>query len=215
VLGIERGEGWETVQAKNGFCIIATMNPSGDYGKKELSPALRNRFTEIWVEPITHPEYIVGAKEDILKMIGHKLAWCSSVKEELAVKIFDFVRVYNCEVAPRYNLTRRLLTMRDIGWICKFINDTQFGSWQESYFWSIAILAIEGIRYIMTDNIEGSKLEGMRNELLHCLTRQVAVSRQWIDSAKPEHIIPLLKNLNFPLLLKINAPIEVVGILPD
>ncbi len=26
------------------------MNPSGDYGKRELSPALRNRFTEIWVE---------------------------------------------------------------------------------------------------------------------------------------------------------------------
>lgn len=26
------------------------MNPSRDYGKKELSPALRNRFTEIWVE---------------------------------------------------------------------------------------------------------------------------------------------------------------------
>ncbi|GME77324.1 unnamed protein product [Ambrosiozyma monospora] len=25
------------------------MNPGGDYGKKELSPALRNRFTEIWV----------------------------------------------------------------------------------------------------------------------------------------------------------------------
>ena len=30
--------------------MIATMNPSGDFGKKELSPALRNRFTEIWVE---------------------------------------------------------------------------------------------------------------------------------------------------------------------
>ena len=24
------------------------MNPGGDYGKKELSPALRNRFLEIW-----------------------------------------------------------------------------------------------------------------------------------------------------------------------
>lgn len=35
------------------FSIIATMNPGGDHGKKELSPALRNRFTEIWVEPIT------------------------------------------------------------------------------------------------------------------------------------------------------------------
>ncbi|KAF5403822.1 hypothetical protein PHET_02306 [Paragonimus heterotremus] len=30
------------------FRLVATMNPGGDYGKKELSPALRNRFTEIW-----------------------------------------------------------------------------------------------------------------------------------------------------------------------
>ena len=29
------------------------MNPGGDFGKRELSPALRNRFTEIWVDPIT------------------------------------------------------------------------------------------------------------------------------------------------------------------
>lgn len=32
------------------FNMVATMNPSGDFGKKELSPALRNRMTEIWVE---------------------------------------------------------------------------------------------------------------------------------------------------------------------
>ena len=40
------------VQAVPGFRLIATMNPGGDYGKKELSPALRNRFTEIWVPPV-------------------------------------------------------------------------------------------------------------------------------------------------------------------
>ncbi|WFC97593.1 hypothetical protein MYAM1_000308 [Malassezia yamatoensis] len=34
------------------FQIIATMNPGGDYGKKELSPALRNRFTEIFVPAV-------------------------------------------------------------------------------------------------------------------------------------------------------------------
>ncbi|WFD41675.1 hypothetical protein MPSI1_000307 [Malassezia psittaci] len=34
------------------FQIIATMNPGGDYGKKELSPALRNRFTEIYVPAV-------------------------------------------------------------------------------------------------------------------------------------------------------------------
>ncbi|KAF9454871.1 midasin [Macrolepiota fuliginosa MF-IS2] len=38
-----------TVKAASAFKLVATMNPGGDYGKKELSPALRNRFTEIWV----------------------------------------------------------------------------------------------------------------------------------------------------------------------
>lgn len=30
------------------FRVCATMNPAGDFGKKELSAALRNRFNEIW-----------------------------------------------------------------------------------------------------------------------------------------------------------------------
>lgn len=57
-IGVERGDGWEVVLPQPGFYIVATMNPSGDFGKKELSPALRNRFTEIWVEPVTHPKYL-------------------------------------------------------------------------------------------------------------------------------------------------------------
>ncbi|KAG8831558.1 hypothetical protein FRC17_002942, partial [Serendipita sp. 399] len=40
------------IRAKSGFQLMATMNPGGDHGKRELSPALRNRFTEIWVPPI-------------------------------------------------------------------------------------------------------------------------------------------------------------------
>lgn len=39
---------------QKGFNMVATMNPSGDFGKKELSPALRNRMTEIWVESYFH-----------------------------------------------------------------------------------------------------------------------------------------------------------------
>lgn len=42
-----------TVTGQAGFQVIATMNPGGDFGKKELSPALRNRFTEIWVPAVT------------------------------------------------------------------------------------------------------------------------------------------------------------------
>ncbi|KAF8827835.1 hypothetical protein HHX47_DHR4000508 [Lentinula edodes] len=41
--------------AHESFKLVATMNPGGDYGKKELSPALRNRFTEIWVPSIDDP----------------------------------------------------------------------------------------------------------------------------------------------------------------
>jgi len=48
----------DEIKPKAGFFVIATMNPGGDYGKKELSPALRNRFTEIWVEPITSKSYL-------------------------------------------------------------------------------------------------------------------------------------------------------------
>ncbi len=41
------------------FRMVATMNPSGDFGKKELSPALRNRMTEIWVESYFHQAELV------------------------------------------------------------------------------------------------------------------------------------------------------------
>ena len=51
-LAEKGGSDLEKVTAHSNFFVIATMNPGGDYGKKELSPALRNRFTEIWVSPV-------------------------------------------------------------------------------------------------------------------------------------------------------------------
>jgi midasin len=39
-----------TIVADPKFNMVATMNSGSDFGKKELSPALRNRMTEIWVE---------------------------------------------------------------------------------------------------------------------------------------------------------------------
>lgn len=47
----------ETIYGQPGFKIFATMNPGGDYGKKELSPALSNRFTVVWCEtPTSHDQ---------------------------------------------------------------------------------------------------------------------------------------------------------------
>ncbi|CAI8019287.1 Midasin [Geodia barretti] len=54
------------ITASPGFAFMATMNPGGDYGKKELSPALRNRFVELWCP--SSRKY-----EDLAKIIDHNL----------------------------------------------------------------------------------------------------------------------------------------------
>jgi midasin len=67
ILLAEKGVENSFVQASDGFQFFATMNPGGDYGKRELSPALRNRFTEIWVPSLSEHEdvfQIVNAKLD-------------------------------------------------------------------------------------------------------------------------------------------------------
>ena len=62
----EKGRELEVVVAAPGFRLLATMNPGGDFGKKELSPALRNRFTEIWVPA-------VGSRDELLQLLRTKL----------------------------------------------------------------------------------------------------------------------------------------------
>ena len=51
-LAEKGGAGAELIHAAPGFRLVGTMNPGGDYGKKELSPALSNRFTQVWVPAI-------------------------------------------------------------------------------------------------------------------------------------------------------------------
>ncbi|KAI1304313.1 hypothetical protein F5Y03DRAFT_175160 [Xylaria venustula] len=66
ILLAEKGIDNSFVKADAGFQFLATMNPGGDFGKKELSPALRNRFTEIWVPPLSD-------KNDVLHIVSSKL----------------------------------------------------------------------------------------------------------------------------------------------
>lgn len=59
-LAEKGGSDLEKVTAHSNFFVLATMNPGGDYGKKELSPALCNRFTEIWVPPVNDLDELQG-----------------------------------------------------------------------------------------------------------------------------------------------------------
>ncbi|KAG8124032.1 hypothetical protein E2320_019500 [Naja naja] len=84
----------ELLTAGKKFRILATMNPGGDFGKKELSPALRNRFTEIWC-----PQS--NSREDLIQIVKHNLypGLCLCTKEEeemdIAKLMMDFIEWLN------------------------------------------------------------------------------------------------------------------------
>ncbi|EXJ95383.1 hypothetical protein A1O1_00504 [Capronia coronata CBS 617.96] len=80
ILLAEKGSVDNLVIAHPSFQFLATMNPGGDYGKRELSAALRNRLTEIWVPPLSH-------EEDILPIVRSKL---SLTRRYLAGAMLDF-----------------------------------------------------------------------------------------------------------------------------
>ncbi|KAF2423707.1 midasin [Tothia fuscella] len=109
LLLAEKGPTDSSVTAADGFQFLATMNPGGDYGKKELSPALRNRFTEIWVPAL----YEV---EDVLEIVRAKLDDSAADYAESIVQFSHwFNEMYN-------NSATSAISIRDtLAWI-GFIN---------------------------------------------------------------------------------------------
>ncbi|KAK4054525.1 AAA ATPase midasin [Microbotryomycetes sp. JL201] len=97
-----------------GFKILATMNPGGDFGKKELSPALRNRFTEIWVPA-------VDDLDDLSLIISSR--WSATARQQLepyGPKMLDFAKWLGAAVGMPETLG---IGLRDIlGWI-DFLNN--------------------------------------------------------------------------------------------
>ncbi|KAM0394946.1 hypothetical protein ACHAQC_004784 [Fusarium culmorum] len=79
LLLAEKGVDNSFVVGADGFQFFATMNPGGDFGKKELSPALRNRFTEIWVPALSQ-------SEDIYEIVKTKLNSDSKQLTDIIVK---------------------------------------------------------------------------------------------------------------------------------
>ncbi|KAK0528599.1 AAA ATPase midasin [Tilletia horrida] len=104
------GVGSALLVAADGFQFAATMNPGGDYGKKELSPALRNRFTEIWVPH-------VDEREDLLSILGSR--WAEESLKSWSESILDFAVWINTELAGHPTMGIRDM----IAWVV-FMNNT-------------------------------------------------------------------------------------------
>lgn len=113
LLLAEKGSGDIQIVAKDGFQFFATMNPGGDYGKKELSPALRNRFTEIWVPSMED-------FEDVALIVEEKI-----IKKQSS--LIDSIVKFSEWFALRFgggNVSSGVISLRDIlAWV-EFINAT-------------------------------------------------------------------------------------------
>ncbi|RYP12079.1 hypothetical protein DL765_007494 [Monosporascus sp. GIB2] len=115
LLLAEKGTVDSFVKASDGFQFLATMNPGGDFGKKELSPALRNRFTEIWVPPLSE-------NQDVLLIVKSKL---KQQFRHLSSVIVEFSYWFGRNFR---STTSTAFSIRDILVWVKFINETNSGS---------------------------------------------------------------------------------------
>jgi midasin len=134
-LAEKGGTGVDVITAHPDFKVFATMNPGGDFGKKELSPALRNRFTEIWVPPLTQREDLLAIVEDGCK---------DPLLTPFASPMLDFVFWFNAQKA----VGRRTLSLRDVlAWV-GFMNKALVGSGVtpgEAYVHGACLVLLDGL----------------------------------------------------------------------
>ena len=130
-LSIQQGDqDFLTMSAHPNFHIIATMNPSGDYGKRELSPALRNRFTEIWATSVldadnfSHEIQSSEVKEFIDKFVQNSLRKMiipyesvSGHLQPILGYLWDLLHLVN----GKYQTELRPLNMRDLATFCQLV----------------------------------------------------------------------------------------------
>ena len=111
VLAERGGALAEQVVAHPSFRVLATMNPGGDYGKRELSPALRSRFTEVWVPPFRER---CDLEAVVLTALGPALA-------ALAPPVLNFAEWLRENVGGSGTLSAPTISLRDLLTWARFI----------------------------------------------------------------------------------------------
>jgi midasin len=174
------------INAADSFAFLATMNPGGDFGKKELSPALRNRFTEIWVSPVSD-------RQDLIEILSERLIESGQISLGLsnraANSIIDFIEWLSSKVNRPLE---SIFSLRDIlAWVsfisCSIASD---------YPLSIRDAFIHGGLMVFVDSIGVNPLIGIsrndsgdvRKHCVDCL-KQLAKS---IDSENDDSVMDLM-----------------------
>jgi midasin len=129
----------EELVAHEEFRIMATMNPGGDFGKKELSPAMRNRFTEVWVPPIS------SSRSDLALIVDEKFV--PQLQNTFTEPLLEFVDWFSNQPSNQ----KRVVSLRDIlSWVT-FMNTTHgklphLSTWQV-YIHGACLVFLDALSY--------------------------------------------------------------------
>ncbi|PFH60869.1 hypothetical protein XA68_10182 [Ophiocordyceps unilateralis] len=178
LLLAEKGIDNPMVVASDGFQFLATMNPGGDFGKKELSPALRNRFTEIWVPPLSE-------NRDIYAIVQTKL---SDERKHLADGMVRFAAWFGHTFRP---MATTPFSVRELlAWV-HFINSFDMADPIESLVHGASAIFIDSIgaspSAMLTTNSKA--IHQQRQECLQMLGQLTGCDVSQVHGAKPEVVI--------------------------
>eukprot|EP00887_Chlorella_sp_A99_P000601 scaffold17.g601.t1 len=134
ILLLGNGMACVAVGTSSHACVRSSSSlcAGGDYGKKELSPALSNRFTSIWVPAIDSEEELLAilrskarrrparcAASHLLASIGEILDMPEQEQAEVAPRLLAFWRYFKAHTA---HAARQALSVRDLLAWAHFIN---------------------------------------------------------------------------------------------
>lgn len=181
--GLEDNSDIVVITAVPNFHFIGTMNPGGDFGKKELSPALRNRFTEIWCDH-------VSSREDLLKVLeksvnnGIALGNQEDGSSGIGTCILDFTDwLKNSEVTNKFPFSIRDL----LSWV-QFINVTVSKGLldvPEAYVHGACMTFLDCFGTTLTGHIDTRTLVLLRQNAIKFLLAQIkAYGSEYTESLK-------------------------------
>lgn len=161
------------IKAHEGFQFLATMNPGGDFGKKELSPALRNRFTEIWCRSIED-------KNDLIKIAAHSLKTGYGAINEANVDILvaDIATIIvDTVLFIKRNVNKFTYSIRDIlAWVQYITKNSDLRcaktlSVHESILFGLETMFLDSLEMLPHDSLE--EIEGLRTTIVKYLLGEI------------------------------------------
>lgn len=181
--GTEDGANILVISADNNFHFIGTMNPGGDFGKKELSPALRNRFTEIWCDSVTSREDLLNVLEKSVNK-GIALSNQEDGSSGIGNCILNFTDwLKKSEVTNKFPFSIRDL----LSWVY-FINSTVSNGLLDipvAYVHGACMTFLDCFGTALTGHIDTETLSLLRQSAINFLLNQIKFcGNEFTDSLK-------------------------------